>query len=100
MPKKRVVDWEALRHQYGCGPVTFSGADNSLFERHLLFDYTTDPMRAEPRQQFEALALVGARRALAALGEDRARARRARTRSASITCRWNSSSAARWSTMS
>ncbi|MBS1173327.1 MAG: glgP, partial [Proteobacteria bacterium] len=56
MPKKRAVDWEALRHQYGCGPVTFSGEDNSLFERHLLFDYTTDPLRAEPRQQFEALA--------------------------------------------
>jgi len=56
MSKKRAADWDTLRHQYGCGPVTFSGEDDSLFERHLLFDYTTDPARADQRQQFEALA--------------------------------------------
>jgi hypothetical protein len=27
-----------LLTQYGCGPVKFSGADEALFERHLLFD--------------------------------------------------------------
>jgi starch phosphorylase len=56
LPKKWSADWEVLRRQYECGPVTFSGESDSLFERHLLFDYTTDPARAEPRQQFEALA--------------------------------------------
>ena len=29
---------EKLRQQYGCGPVEFSGTDDALYERHLLFD--------------------------------------------------------------
>jgi len=55
MPKKRAVDWEALRHQYGCGRSRFPARTIPL-RAHLLFDYTTTRLRAEPRQQFEALA--------------------------------------------
>ena len=29
---------DELRQQYGCGPVQFSGADEALYNRHLLFD--------------------------------------------------------------
>jgi len=31
-----------LAKQYGCGPVQLSGADNALYERHLLFDKVVD----------------------------------------------------------
>ena len=27
-----------LLKQYGCGPIEFSGTENALYERHLLFD--------------------------------------------------------------
>lgn len=27
-----------LLKQYGCGPVEFTGTDNALYERHLVFD--------------------------------------------------------------
>ena len=45
-----------LRQQYGCGPVQFSGADEALYNRHLLFDDVIDPFKATPREQFEAMA--------------------------------------------
>ena len=48
--------FDALRLQYGCGPVTFSGADEALYNRHLLFDGVIDPFKATPREQFEAMA--------------------------------------------
>jgi starch phosphorylase len=47
---------DALRQQYGCGPVQFSGADEALYNRHLLFDDVIDPYKATPREQFEAMA--------------------------------------------
>ena len=47
---------DTLRHQYGCGPVQFSGADEALYNRHLLFDDVIDPFKATPREQFEAMA--------------------------------------------
>ncbi len=50
------ADWEQLRERYECGPIRFSGDENALYERHLLFDQVVDPAAAEPRQQFEALA--------------------------------------------
>ena len=46
----------ALRKQYGCGPVQFSGADEALYNRHLLFDDVIDPFKATPREQYEAMA--------------------------------------------
>jgi glycogen phosphorylase len=45
-----------LRRQYGCGPVEFSGTDNALYERHLMFDDVVKPEAAGPRERFEALA--------------------------------------------
>ncbi len=45
-----------LLQQYGCGPVQFSGTDNSLYERHLVFDNVMDLAAADARVQFEAFA--------------------------------------------
>lgn len=41
---------------YGCGPVKFSGADEALYERHLLFDSVKDIEVADARDRFEAIA--------------------------------------------
>jgi len=45
-----------LLQQYGCGPIHFSGTDDALYERHLLFDDIVAPAAAGPREQFEAAA--------------------------------------------
>ena len=47
---------EKLLEQYGCGPVQFSGTDEALYERHLLFDSVIDPAAVRPRQRYEAVA--------------------------------------------
>ncbi len=47
---------DKLIAQYGCGPVKFSGTDEALYERHLLFDNVTDIKVAEARDRFEAIA--------------------------------------------
>jgi starch phosphorylase len=45
-----------LAARYGCGPVTFTGTDHSLYERRLVFDHVIDPRDAAPREQFEGVA--------------------------------------------
>ncbi len=45
-----------LIEQYGCGPVRFSGTDNALYERHLLFDNIVDVAHADARTRYEAIA--------------------------------------------
>src|SRR5438067_3096783 len=45
-----------LLREYGCGPVAFTGTDDALYERRLVFDHVLDPEEAGPREQFEALA--------------------------------------------
>ena len=35
-------DAKRLTTHYGCGPVQFSGTDEALYERHLLFDSAVD----------------------------------------------------------
>ena len=45
-----------LLTQYGCGPIRFSGHNDALFERHLLFDDVVDPLAADTRERFEAAA--------------------------------------------
>ena len=45
--------------QYGCGPIQFSGTDDALYERHLLFDDIIAPATAGAREQFEAAARSG-----------------------------------------
>src|SRR5271163_564596 len=45
-----------LLEQYGCGPIQFSGHNDALYERHLLFDDVVDPLAAGGRERFEAAA--------------------------------------------
>ena len=45
-----------LLQQYGCGPVQLSGTDNSLYERHLVFDNVVDLGAVDVRARFEAFA--------------------------------------------
>src|SRR6266403_5727643 len=45
-----------LLQQYGCGPIQFSGTNDALYERHLLFDDIVAPAAAAAREQFEAAA--------------------------------------------
>jgi len=49
-------DIEKLRNRYGCGPVHFSGRDEALYERHLLFDTGVDVAESTARDRFEAIA--------------------------------------------
>jgi starch phosphorylase len=48
--------FDELRGHYGCGPVQFYGTDDTLYERHLVFDNVVAPKIATPRQQLEAVA--------------------------------------------
>ncbi|HUO08296.1 MAG TPA: glycogen/starch/alpha-glucan phosphorylase [Phycisphaerae bacterium] len=45
-----------MLRQYGCGPIQFSGADNALYDRHLMFDNVVKLADADSRERFEALA--------------------------------------------
>ena len=54
--RQAVPHTEKLGAKYGCGPVHFSGTDESLYERHLLFDSGVDLAAATARDRFEALA--------------------------------------------
>jgi glycogen phosphorylase len=45
-----------LLEQYGCGPIQFSGTNDGLFERHLLFDDVIAPANAGPHERFRAVA--------------------------------------------
>ena len=47
---------DALRRQYGCGPVELTGTPGALYDRHLLFDNVVDPATASARLRYEALA--------------------------------------------
>ena len=47
---------QLINSRYGCGPVHFSGTDDALYERHLLFDNGVDLSAATARDRFEALA--------------------------------------------
>jgi glycogen phosphorylase len=54
MPK--IQELKELLEPYGCGPVRFTGADEALYERHLLFDGVVDPEGVGPRERYEAIA--------------------------------------------
>ena len=45
----------SLNEQYGCGPVQFTGTDNALYERHLLFDNVVKLTAVGPRGRFRGL---------------------------------------------
>jgi glycogen phosphorylase len=52
---RSVPDPELLT-RYGCGPIRFSGRDDALYERHLIFDGVVALEAAGPRERFEAAA--------------------------------------------
>lgn len=45
-----------LLQRYGCGPIQLTGGNDSLYQRHLLFDAVMDLEAAGPRERFEAAA--------------------------------------------
>ena len=47
---------EELIKRYGCGPVQFTGTDDALYERHLVFDNVMDVTAIGARERFEAVA--------------------------------------------
>lgn len=49
-------DLSQLIQQYGCGPVQFTGTNDALYERHLVFDNVMDAAAIGDRERFEALA--------------------------------------------
>jgi len=51
-----IVAGPNLLEQYGCAPIRFSGHQDALYERHLLFDDVIDPADAGARERFEAAA--------------------------------------------
>ena len=54
--QQRTDDLPRLLKQYGCGPVEFTGADDALYERHLLFDHVVNVKAADVRERYEAFA--------------------------------------------
>src|SRR5262249_1227131 len=47
---------EELIRRYGCGPVQFTGTDDALYERHLIFDNVLEAAEVGARERFEAIA--------------------------------------------
>src|SRR5215471_2873717 len=45
-----------LIRQYGCGPVEFTGTEDALYERHLVFDNVLEAAEIGGRERFEAVA--------------------------------------------
>jgi glycogen phosphorylase len=56
LPSFRSKTASMLLTQYGCGPIRFSGENDALFERHLLFDDIVALEAAGARERFEAAA--------------------------------------------
>src|SRR6201981_190261 len=48
-----------LIERYGCGSVQFTGTNDALYERHLVFDNVMDAAAIGNRERFEALAHSG-----------------------------------------
>ena len=46
----------SLLQRYGCGPIQFTGDENALYERHLLFDHVVEVKAANVREAYEAFA--------------------------------------------
>src|SRR5215813_5233568 len=47
---------DELIKRYGCGPVQFTGANDALYERHLVFDNVLEAAEIGARERFEAVA--------------------------------------------
>ena len=49
-------DQVSMLTRYGCGPIKFTGSEEALYERHLLFDNIVDASQASLRERYEAVA--------------------------------------------
>src|SRR5262250_3100431 len=49
-------DIRKLLEQYGCGPVQFTGTNDALYDRHLMFDNIMEATTVGARERFEAVA--------------------------------------------
>jgi glycogen phosphorylase len=49
-------DMSKLLAQYGSGPIQFSGSEDALYERHLVFDNVMEVSTIGARERFEAVA--------------------------------------------
>lgn len=49
-------DWAEPRQEYGCGPVEVTGADNALYEGHVLFDNIIEPPRGRTSRAYPCSA--------------------------------------------
>src|SRR5262245_4214312 len=49
-------DRSKLLEQYGRGPIQFTGPEDSLYERHLVFDNVMEKTAIGARERFEAIA--------------------------------------------
>jgi hypothetical protein len=38
-----------LLEQYGCGPIQFTGTNDALYQRHILFNNVVNPEKQKPR---------------------------------------------------
>jgi glycogen phosphorylase len=47
---------DELIERYGCGPVQFTGREDALYERHLVFDNVLEAAEIGARERFEAVA--------------------------------------------
>src|SRR5262245_47962267 len=56
MKRDRAVTESTVLDRFNCGPITFAGGDNALYERHLTFDHVAPVEAATPRDKFEAIA--------------------------------------------
>ena len=45
-----------LLERYGCSPIEFTGTDDALYERHLVFDNVMEATEIGARERFEAVA--------------------------------------------
>jgi starch phosphorylase len=53
---RSALSGEELLEQYGCGPIKFTGTDDALYERHLMFDAVVDAASVGTRERYEAIA--------------------------------------------
>ncbi|NJM91146.1 MAG: glycogen/starch/alpha-glucan phosphorylase [Myxococcales bacterium] len=49
-------DTKKLLEQYGYGPIQFTGTDDALYDRHLMFDNIVDAAAVGARERYEAVA--------------------------------------------
>src|SRR5262249_29802021 len=54
--REKSPELDQLIERYGCGPVQFTGTEDALYERHLVFDNVLEAAEIGARERFEAVA--------------------------------------------